>query len=339
MKISVVIPVYNGEGHLANAVKSLQDGTCGDWEAVIVDDGSTDGTLRIAEELAAKDGRIRVVHQANGGVSSARNRGMDESRGDWIAWLDADDAYVPNAIETIARLASANSGCNCLQFPYNEMLADGGFSARVPKAYREAGGRTHSGKEAFTALYAKNGQAGLHWQPWRFVFRRDSLPRFRNGVIHEDLDVLPLFMYSLDKVYIATEPLYVYRPAREGAATASFSPKRVKDIIDVTSHVYSRMAELKMDEAVEKAFKSTLACNLFGFYLAAPGFQEPDRSETLALFAEHREWLSAIAEPPRTAWIKRLAIRMLGVRGAASLLWRLSARRGMHRLDSQDRQK
>ena len=334
--ISVVIPVYNGEGHLANAVKSLQDETYGDWEAVIVDDGSTDGTLRIAENLASEDSRIRVIHQENGGVSSARNRGMDSSRGDWIAWLDADDAYIPNAMETIARLAKANPDCNCLQFPYNEMLPGGGFEARIPKPYREAGGMTHTGKDAFAALYAQKGQAGLHWQPWRFVFRRDSLPRFRESVIHEDLDALPLFMYSLGKVYISKEPLYIYRPAREGAATAAFSPKRVKDIIDVTGNICSRVAELKMDRSVENAFKSTLALNLFGFYLAAPGFSEPERSESLALFAKHRDWLLAIAEPPKTAWIKRLAIRILGVRKAASLLRRLSARNGMHRLDSED---
>ena len=99
MKMSVVIPVHNGEAHLGDAVKCLQDQDFADWEAVVVDDGSTDATPQIADGLAQKDTRVRVVHQPNGGVSVARNRGLDEARGDWIVWLDADDAYVPGCME------------------------------------------------------------------------------------------------------------------------------------------------------------------------------------------------------------------------------------------------
>jgi len=330
MKISFVIPVHNCADHLRNAIASIQSQDFADWEAVVVDDGSTDATPQIADDLARQDTRIRVLHQPNGGVSVARNRGLDEVRGDWIAWLDADDAYVPGALRRMAELVDANAGCNCLQFPYNTIQPDGALCPCVPPAYSEFGGQSYPGLEAFDILFARDGAASMNWQPWRFVYRRDTLPRFRVGKIHEDVDVLPLHLAGLARVFIAKDPLYAYRPARAGAATETFTPRRVRDILDVTDHVYAQLAKSGLPDKVKRGFASTLACNLFGFYLATPGFSEPDRSELLAAFAAHPKWLRAIAWPPRTAWLKRLLLRVLGVRLTARLVGRLTGYRGFH---------
>ena len=330
MKMSVVIPVHNGEAHLGDAVKCLQDQDFADWEAVVVDDGSTDATPQIADGLAQKDTRVRVVHQPNGGVSVARNRGLDEARGDWMVWLDADDAYVPGALRRIAELADANADCNCLQFPYNIIQPDGSLQPCVPPAYSEFGGKGYPGLEAFDILFARKNVGGMNWQPWRFVYRRDSLPRFRAGRIHEDMDVLPLQLAGFGRVYISKEPLYAYLPARAGAATETFTPRRVRDILDVTSHVYAQLDAACLPADIRRGFTSTLACNLFGFYLATPGFTEPDRTELLDAFAAHPEWLRAIDWPPRTAWLKRLLLRVLGVRLTARLVGRLTGYRGFH---------
>ena len=324
MKLSVVIPVYNGEAHLGDAVKCLQEQDFADWEAVVVDDGSTDGTPRLVDELARQEPRVRAVHQPNGGVSVARNRGLDEARGDWIVWLDADDAYVPGALRRIAELADANADCNCLQFPYSIIQPDGSLQPCVPPAYSEFGGKGYPGLEAFDILFARKNVGGMNWQPWRFVYRRDSLPRFRAGRIHEDMDVLPLQLAGFARVYISKEPFYAYLPARAGAATETFTPRRV------TTHVYAQLDAAGLPADIRRGFTSTLACNLFGFYLATPGFPEPDRTELLDAFAAHPEWLRAIDWPPRTAWLKRLLLRVLGVRLTARLVGRLTGYRGFH---------
>ena len=330
MKMSVVIPVYNGAAHLGDAVKCLRNQDFSDWEAVIVDDGSTDATPQVADELARQDSRIRVVHQPNGGVSVARNRGLEEARGGWIVWLDADDAYVPGALRRIAELADENAECNCLQFPYNTIQPDGSLCPCVPPAYSEFGDQSYPGLEAFDILFARKNISGMNWQPWRFVYRRDSIPRFRAGVIHEDMDVLPLQLAGFGRVYIAKEPLYAYLPARSGAATETFTPRRVRDILDVTEHVYAQLDAAGLPDGIRRGFMSTLACNLFGFYLATPGFPEPDRTELLDGFVAHPEWLRAIDWPPRTAWLKRLLLRVLGVRLTARLVGRLTSYRGFH---------
>lgn len=89
--MSVIVPVYNVEAYLRRCVDSILRQTFGDFELLLVDDGSTDGSGSICDEYAAVDSRVRVFHKPNGGVSSARNMGLDNARGEWITFSDSDD--------------------------------------------------------------------------------------------------------------------------------------------------------------------------------------------------------------------------------------------------------
>ena len=91
-----------------------------------------------------------------------------------------------------------------------------------------------------------------------------------------------------------------------------------------------------MPKEVAKQFKAKLACNLFGFYLATPGFEKSEREEIFKMFAAHKEWLLAINEPTKTAWLKRMMIRIFGVKGAANLVWLFGKNRDMHPLDRRE---
>lgn len=293
MKFSVVIPVYNGEPHLEKAVRNLQAQSFPDWEAVIVDDGSTDVTPALADRLAAEDARLHVIHQPNGGVSVARNRGLAAAKGDWIVWLDADDSYVDGALRRLAILVDAHSDCDALVMPNVADLSQGATAAQEMTQ-----AQVLTGPEAFSWLYVNPATCGMFWTCWRFVHRRTAaLPQFRPGVIHEDVDVLPRYVRGLDKVALADERLYRYTEAREGAATQLVTPRRVRDALDVTANNFGQ------------GFDGMLAYNLWGFYKAAKAFPEPERGEILAAFHRHREWLAAVALPRRTAWLKRLYAR------------------------------
>ena len=101
--ISVVIPVYNGARYLHRCLNSVLASSYRDFELILVNDGSTDGTLQICQEYAARDRRIRLISQENAGVSAARNRGLTACRGEWVVFVDADDLISPDFLGLIAR--------------------------------------------------------------------------------------------------------------------------------------------------------------------------------------------------------------------------------------------
>src|SRR5512138_1536925 len=98
--ISVIIPVYNALPFLTDAIDSVLAQTHSDLELIVVDDVSTDGSLAVAESYIGRDARVRVIRQStNGGSSATRNRGAEEAKGDWLAFLDNDDISHPRRLE------------------------------------------------------------------------------------------------------------------------------------------------------------------------------------------------------------------------------------------------
>ena len=99
--ISIIVPVYNTEQYLHRCVDSILAQTYTDFELLLIDDGSSDSSGAICDEYATKDSRVRVFHKENGGVSSARNLGLDNAQGEWIGWVDSDDYISPDMYERL----------------------------------------------------------------------------------------------------------------------------------------------------------------------------------------------------------------------------------------------
>ena len=112
--ISIIVPIYNTEAYLAACLDSLLRQTVQDLQIILVDDGSTDNSLAIAQDYAAKDGRIEVYQQAHAGQSAARNNGLTHAKGEYIAFVDADDSLIPDwcekHLQTIENVDYVQSG-------------------------------------------------------------------------------------------------------------------------------------------------------------------------------------------------------------------------------------
>ena len=106
--VSIILSVYNTHEHLSAAVESVLCQTCADWELILVDDGSTDGSEVICDRFAALDSRIRVIHQENRGISAARNTGLHAATGFYLQFLDSDDWLSPDALEVLLQTISAS---------------------------------------------------------------------------------------------------------------------------------------------------------------------------------------------------------------------------------------
>lgn len=127
--ISIVIPLYNKEKQIASTLRSVFAQTYTDYEIVIVDDGSTDGSAAVVESF--HDPRIRLIHQANAGVSAARNLGISEARGEYIAMLDADDLWKPEFLKTIVGLIDKYPQCDVFATKYNFVDEFGNYKDSV----------------------------------------------------------------------------------------------------------------------------------------------------------------------------------------------------------------
>ena len=125
MYVSVIIPMYNAADTLSVTLDSLLAQTHQQWEAILVDDGSTDGTLIVAEQYAEKDSRFRIVCQENGGVCSARNTGLSRCAYDWILYLDADDWIVPEHMAILTKELEADSNLDAVYCGWAFITPDG----------------------------------------------------------------------------------------------------------------------------------------------------------------------------------------------------------------------
>lgn len=116
IRFSVIIPVYNVAAYLRECLDSLVSQTLSDWEAVCVDDGSTDESGEILKKYAAKDGRIRLFHQSNGGAAAARNRALKEAQGEYICFLDGDDIFHRDFLEKANEIFKKEQAVDFLRF-------------------------------------------------------------------------------------------------------------------------------------------------------------------------------------------------------------------------------
>lgn len=120
-EVSVIVPVYNAEKFLSDCIESVLAQTYSNWELILVDDGSNDGSGKLCDHYSNQDERIRVFHKENGGVSSARNLGLSVMNGKWVLFVDADDMLHPNTIEGCLRTVQVN-GVDFLQFPLTSIF-------------------------------------------------------------------------------------------------------------------------------------------------------------------------------------------------------------------------
>ena len=233
-KVTVVIPVYNTKKYLPECVLSVKEQTYRNVEILLVDDGSTDGSSALCDELAKSDGRIRVIHKENGGAATARNLGIDEAAGEYIMFLDSDDWLDTDAIEYLCRFADENK-TDVLRFNYVREFE--GKSLVKPNTFLEE--RLYIQDECKTVCRQLLGLCGeelRHPESMNFLascgfnlYRTDLLRELGTRFIPiKDIGsfVDGLFNFSVflhvKRFAFVNRPFYHYRKTNEGAATANY---------------------------------------------------------------------------------------------------------------------
>lgn len=218
-KISIIVPVYNVEQYLPRCIYSILNQSFADFELLLIDDGSKDKSGAICDEYAAKDSRIRVFHKENGGVSSARNIGLENARGEWLSFIDGDDVIT----EGYFNIRQEHEGVDVIIKPYSVVNADG----RVTCHNNELSILT--GKDKIFRYYVQKRNNAL----WDKIIKRKTIgtKRFNTNVsIGEDflffLSVLP----NVKSIAFDDTGSYRYF-LRQGSAMQSVDIKRRIEIL------------------------------------------------------------------------------------------------------------
>ena len=220
--LSIIVPVYKVEAYLAECLDSILAQTYANFELILVDDGSPDNCPPICDQYAQRDKRIRVIHQSNGGLSAARNTGLNNAQGEWIGFVDSDDWISPGFYEAAVSVMQAHPEVDVVELPMLQAY-------NTPQAHRYAPADdtiATNTKTIFSLWFSQQGYDHAFAQTK--LYRRQIFEglRFTEGKVFEDLFIIPLIL-KRSKGWTYTNDLratYYYRQQSQSiTATANAS--------------------------------------------------------------------------------------------------------------------
>lgn len=237
IKFSVIVPVYNVEKYIEECLDSILKQDYDNYEILLIDDGSTDNSGNICEIYAAKNEKIKVFHKKNGGLSSARNIGIEKATGDYLVFVDSDDYIAPWSLSE-----------------FYKVLKKGKFDV-LETRLTEVRGKEKKDLDEHLEAYFLNGfdkKRAIDWiikkseniwpAPKKIVslsyIKKNNL-KFWEGKLHEDVDWTSRICYTANSYTALIKPWYYYRIQREGSITSSVKLKNVLSILDIAEFHYN----------------------------------------------------------------------------------------------------
>lgn len=214
MKFSVIVPVYNVERFLRQCVESVLNQSCGDFELILVDDGSPDNCPRICDEYALKDGRVKVIHKTNGGAGAARIAGCKTATGDFIVCLDGDDWLSPDYLEKFSAVIDEFSPDICLCGFFN--AGKNGNTPCYPVEREGFFDKNDIEKTIYPYLIEDKHSNYFSASLWAKAIKRELFVASQITVdtrikIGEDQCVVKPCVFRAESLYVIDECLYYYR--------------------------------------------------------------------------------------------------------------------------------
>ena len=318
IKFSIVIPAYNVEKYLLKCVDSCLRQTYTNFELLIVDDGSTDRTPQLCEELGEYDNRIKIFHQENSGQSVARNFAVDRATGDYIMFLDSDDFWIDEfVLEKIVRHIAID--VDVVAFDIKKYFEDSNTYDASMDTFSGVGEEYISGQDFLRDVLSHRDK--YEWFPCKYAFKTEvwrSFARFPTGVLYEDTaTVFKPFLFS-GKVIVIKEPLYVYRVNRIGSSTNSVDIKSLKERINAARISIEYICKLDLESSLKD-----LLCNnqSLGFYEALIRSNDLNKNQKQLMYDEFKNnmFLCNYTTSKRQRFVFYL-LKILGVKNVTFLL-------------------
>jgi len=257
--VSIVSPVYNVGKYLPAFIESVMDQTFIDWELLLVDDGSTDGSSEICDRYAVKDNRIRVIHKTNGGVSSARNAGIRESVGEWLMMPDPDDILLKDALQVLLSYTSEDVDLISAGYERNE------FGKIVPEE-KPSETKKVSVEKFVEEISPLPQPRNLDRYCWNKLYRMSVI---KENAVFFDVDlyfredflyVYRFFSHCSGNVQIISNKVYIYFMRNTGAAVSlqrCYSPKYAGRFIAIT-RCYDILEQMEVSSLTKRRMKKMM---------------------------------------------------------------------------------
>lgn len=281
MKFSIILPIYNVEAYLRDCVDSILQQTFTDYELILVDDGSKDGSPAICDEYAKKDNRIKVVHQQNAGQSAARNKGLSIAAGDYVVFIDSDDFVTSK--DFLKELAEkSKDGADVIFYKYRLFLDKSKTLCDCRFSYQSAiGAPTLADK--LQKLVEADAFFGMAWiRAVRRLLLINNDIVFTNAKSAEDTDWNYSLLEHTKKIDFVDAPFLAYRQ-RDKSVSHSVSMRNLNDFVAIIFKWANRFNQLQ-DETLKQALLSSLAkyySNLLVVYMRVDDKAKEQQKQTL----------------------------------------------------------
>ena len=258
--ISVIIPVYNAEKQIEKCLKSVIEQTYDKIEIIVINDGSTDNSLNVIKECSKNDKRIRLINIQNKGVSAARNLGINEAKGEYICFIDADDYVDTNLIENLQLYFEQDYDL----IKYKAVSVD--KSGNVLEYFNGETFRLLNGQEAFNAMFANDVMLQV---PWLYLYKKQFLIKnnfsYPEGKVHEDFARTILIILKAEKI-CSTDVCGYYYVQTDKSITRGNDDERIyqksMDIIEHYDYIMEEIEKYNLNDKTKENVKMYCANNI-----------------------------------------------------------------------------
>ncbi|MDC6078319.1 glycosyl transferase [Limosilactobacillus fermentum] len=225
--VSIVVPIYNVQDFVEKCIKSILKQTFQDFELLLVNDGSTDNSIKVCKQYMHKDERIRILNKENGGLSDARNYGIDRAKSDYVVFVDGDDYVDERFIEELYK-SITNEKSEIAICGYIGVTNDGEMINEV--SLNEPNNLSFiTGKELLRYSYKPRGV--VNEVAWNKIYKKEVFDgvRFTKGKYYEDSYILASLYWNIKKISLVKENLYFYVQRSGSITNSAISKKKVMD--------------------------------------------------------------------------------------------------------------
>lgn len=262
--VSIIVPIYKVEEYLEECIDSLIAQTYTNLEIILVDDGSPDRCPEICEKYALIDSRIKVIHKQNGGLSDARNCGINEAKGEYIAFVDSDDLVAPRYVEYMYK-SCKEMHTKIAACTYNKFYSSEKICRNIGEYQLDC---IMKGKELIKQIYYGN-MPKISFTAWNKLYKKDLFSsdiRYPLGRIYEDTHVTYKLFLKSNNIAIIKNCLYYYRIRESSIMTQGFSYKKFQDALIANSSVVNEIINFGEIELLQLASAYYLKNTIVSYY-------------------------------------------------------------------------